>query len=43
MDSKNYLEEILHKEASVKDVIYIAKTEGLEIYSDIVSQKVICK
>lgn len=42
-NSKNYVKEILHKEAFTKDVIYIAKIEGLEVYSDIVSQKVICK
>lgn len=40
---KNLLEGILPESAGFSDVIHIAKTEGLTIYSDIITQQLICR
>lgn len=39
----NMLESFLSKSTKLSNVIHIAKTDGMEIYSDIVTQKLICK
>ncbi len=39
----NILEEIIPVESQLADVIYVAKTEGLEIFSDILTQTLLCK
>jgi pyruvate,water dikinase len=42
LSKPNILEEILPDVASLSDVIFIVKTQGMEIYSDIVSQTLLC-
>ncbi|MPW25740.1 pyruvate kinase [Alkalibaculum sp. M08DMB] len=42
-NTENHLEHIISPNESIDGVIHIAKIDGLEIYSDIVSQRVICK
>lgn len=39
---KNHLTDFLPDSGKYKDVIQVAKTPGLEVYSDIVSQKLLC-
>jgi hypothetical protein len=39
----NRLSELLPEEMLMEKVIYIAKTEGMEIYSDIITQTLLCK
>jgi hypothetical protein len=43
MKSKNILGSILPDNEIFSNVIHVAKTNNMEIYSDIVSQKLICK
>jgi len=43
LNSKNYLEEISPKSVGFSNVIHIAKTDGAEIFSDIISQTLLCK
>jgi hypothetical protein len=40
---ENLLTSFLPKSAQLKDVIHIANTGGMEIYSDIVTQKLLCR
>lgn len=40
---ENILNDILPNSSKFEEVIHIAKTEGMEIFSDIVTQKVICR
>ncbi|UWG97835.1 PEP/pyruvate-binding domain-containing protein [Dehalobacter sp. DCM] len=42
LDKENILDDILPNNAINSDVIHIAETKGMEIFSDIVSQKLIC-
>jgi len=43
LTKKNLLETILPQSASLSDVIHIVDTKGMEIYSDIVTQTLICR
>ncbi len=43
IQEKNLLEGILPESAGFSDVIHIAKTEGLTIYSDIITQQLVCR
>ena len=40
---ENLLTSFLPDSGQFKDVIYIANTKGMEIYSDIVTQKLLCR
>lgn len=40
---ENLLTAFLPKSGKFKDVIHVAKTSGMEIYSDIVTQRLLCK
>jgi hypothetical protein len=39
---KNLLEEVLPAEKDWANVIHLAKTDGLTLYSDITSQEILC-
>jgi hypothetical protein len=43
LTKENLLDTILPQSASLSDVIHIADTKGMEIYSDIVTQTLICR
>ncbi len=43
LNRENILTAILPECAQYSDVIHVAKTEGMEIFSDIVSQKLLCR
>ncbi len=43
LQKENLLPSFLPDSRKFKDVIHVAKTDGLEIYSDIVSQRLLCK
>lgn len=43
LSRENCLKEFLPNGARFEKVIHVAKTEGMEIFSDIVTQKVICR
>jgi hypothetical protein len=43
LESENILESILPQSAQYKDVIHIARTDGMEIFSDIVTQTLLCR
>ncbi len=43
LDRKNILSEILPGEEKYADVIHIARTDGMEIFSDIVTQTLLCR
>jgi hypothetical protein len=40
---KNIISNFIPEEAILSDVIHIAKTDGMEIFSDILTQKLLCK
>ena len=42
LERPNVLAEILPQSEQLSDVIHIAKTDGMELFSDIVSQRLIC-
>jgi hypothetical protein len=43
MDRKNLLGEIAPNSLGLEDVIRVADVSEMELYSDIISQKVLCK
>ncbi|WP_102348611.1 PEP/pyruvate-binding domain-containing protein [Bacillus sp. Marseille-P3661] len=43
LKKKNLLSSLVPKGAQFSDVIHIAKTDGMEIYSDVVSQRLLCR
>jgi pyruvate, water dikinase len=43
LKNTNYLAELLPTEQSMEGIIHVSRTEGMEIYSDIVSQTLLCK
>lgn len=43
LEKENMLASILPQSSQFSDVIHIAKTDGLEIFSEIVSQRLLCK
>ena len=43
LNQPNLLESILPDSAAFSDAIHIARTEGMEIYSDIVTQSLVCR
>ena len=43
LKSKNVLEDLLTYEKALSDVIHVIRTKEMEVYSDIISQTVICK
>jgi hypothetical protein len=43
LSKKNLLEELLPQEGRLSDIIHVAGTAGMEIYSDIVTQTLICR
>lgn len=43
MDRENILESVLPGNTKFSNVIHIAKTDGMEIFSDIVTQKLLCR
>lgn len=43
LKEKNLLTDFLPESEKFKDVIHMADTEGMEVYSDIVSQKLLCR
>ncbi len=43
LKEENMLTTILPQSKQFSDVIHIAKTDGMEIYSDIVTQKLLCR
>ncbi len=43
LQEENLLTSFLPESGEFKDVIHIAKTSGMEIYSDIVTQKLLCR
>lgn len=43
LKEKNLLTDFLPGNEKFKDVIHMADTEGMEVYSDIVSQKLLCR
>jgi len=40
---ENLLAELLPQSTAFADVIHVAATKGMEIFSDIVSQKLLCR
>lgn len=43
LDKENIVTDILNEETALKEVIHIAMIEGMEIFSDIISQTLICR
>ena len=43
LEKENMLKWLLPQSPQFSDVIHIAKTEGMELFSDIVTQKVLCR
>lgn len=43
MEKENLLEEIISRERALSDVIRVVKTEGMELYSDIMTQTLLCR
>ena len=43
VETKNYLPELCPDAIAMEDVLHIAKTDGLELFSDIVSQTLLCR
>jgi pyruvate, water dikinase len=43
LEKENMLASILPQSSQFSDVIHIAKTDGMEIFSEIVSQRLLCK
>jgi len=43
LDRENVLESVLPGNTKFSNVIHIAKTDGMEIFSDIVTQKLLCR
>lgn len=43
LQEENLLTDFLSENAQLKEVIHIANTSGMQIYSDIVSQKLLCR
>lgn len=43
LNRENIVTSILAEGAQYEDVIHVAKTEGMEIFSDIVSQRLLCR
>ncbi|MBP1153994.1 MULTISPECIES: PEP/pyruvate-binding domain-containing protein [unclassified Paenibacillus] len=43
LERENMLASILPESTSFSDVIHIAKTDGMEIFSDIITQELLCK
>lgn len=43
LDKENLVKDILKEEQALTEVIHIARTEGMEIFSDIISQTLICR
>ncbi|KKK37731.1 pyruvate kinase [Mesobacillus campisalis] len=43
LEKENLLSALLPKSSRFEDVIHVARTEGMEIFSDIVSQKLVCR
>ena len=43
IDSENLLTSIVPESSQFSDVIHIAKTDGMEIFSDILTQKLLCR
>jgi hypothetical protein len=42
LETENQLPAMLHNNPQLSEVIHVAKTEGLELYSDVVSQTLLC-
>jgi hypothetical protein len=42
LNQPNILDEILPEAAFLSDVVYVVRTQGMEIYSDIVTQTLLC-
>ena len=42
LEMKNVLPDLLPQSGTFADVIHVAKTEGMELYSDVVSQTLLC-
>ena len=43
LQEENLLTSFLPESGQLKNVIHIAKTSGMEVYSDIVTQKLLCR
>lgn len=43
LQKENLLTSFLPASEKFKDVIHVAKTDGMEIYSDIVTQRLLCR
>lgn len=43
LNKENILEQILPEASQLTDVIHIAKTDGMEIFSDIITQVLLCR
>ena len=43
LEKENMLASILPQSTQFSDVIHIAKTDGMEVFSDIITQKILCK
>jgi hypothetical protein len=43
LQQENRVADIVEQEKVLSDVIYVVKTDGMEVYSDITTQTVLCR
>ncbi|MPM46939.1 hypothetical protein SDC9_93646 [bioreactor metagenome] len=43
LERENILESVIPQSSQLSEVIHIARTDGMEIYSDIVTQTLLCR